>query len=411
MLLDTPSDAREKFVVELVQALKRAGGYPPGTPMQTDITSRVMQTLRSAVKGGNEIRLEASENGVLINEVLHSFEAQGVAALAGHMINRLATAVVLPKQVPVDDLWRFLVIFGGSPERLRAAGGALTSLADAGVFTIRVEEEPVTIELRIPTDLLPDQPSAEIDILTSSSSWNELPPEVEAFGVGDEMMTREISNVDPAETVPHPQPPPEEDLIEEITPWEAVSNEIERAEMGENTLQAVQGGDTQKSDLGDNSPTSTPPTLLERITRRVIRSRRPDGPDEAAVALLEAWRHIFKFETNTGELPARPIAATLQRLDPLVRYMILARLARSSEGRAISGLMPDGPIAEAVAFAVTSLQEEDDRIKSLLRTVRPRGAILIKLLNQISNMLEERDQDTEAWERIRQGLADESAQP
>lgn len=400
MLLDTPTDARVKLVVELIQALKRAGGYRPGTPMQTEITGQVMQVLRSAARGASsdEVVVQVHEMGVHLNDHLLSFEEPGVAAMTGHMLNRHTTSVTIPKEVPVDDLWRFLVIFGGPADEIAAAGGAINALADAGVFTIQLEEEEVSVELLLPRTDVPgdDATSSATDLRKQTGSWEPI-PEVEAFGSGDESMTREIP-MEMREDVAPREP-------EEITPWQAVSDEIDEADMGENTRQAMRGGDTARSDL---SNTDAPPTTLDLITRQIIRSRRPDGPDEAAVELLKAWRKIFKFESEDGQLPARPIAITLQRVDPLVRFQILARLANTAEGRAISGLIPDGPLVDALVEAVLALPEITKLAVGMLRTVRPRGAILYKLLNQVGNSLEEKDNaKVEAWEEIRTELAND----
>ena len=175
--------------------------------------------------------------------------------------------------------------------------------------------------------------------------------------------------------------------------------------MGDNTRAATAGGDTARSGLTD--PAGPPPTALERITRQIIRHRRPSGPDEAAVELLKAWRRIFKFETDTGVLPARPIAAILHRIDPLVRFMVLARLVGTEEGRGASILIPDASISEAIVQGLLSIDRSEESAARILQMSRPRGASLARLIGRVGEELEAQDASrVPLWEKVRAQISD-----
>lgn len=405
MLPDLPErvdDPRIAFVTELVRGLKAASEYPPGSPLEPEVTSKVVGALRIATANCEEVHLEISTNGVLYNGELLPFEADGVAALTGHFLNRQTKSIRIPRKTPVDDAWRFLVILGCAPDDLIRAGGPVTALADAGIFMITVEEDmPSWRPINTGPEGGDDDPSFK-RFNTDGHTVDDIRPseKTQEWNPDDTSHDNPTVELDP-EQVPWVQGTGSvmknlnDDESAELSPWDRVSQEIIEDDAGENTRAAAEGGDTHKTGMKEKKQLS----MLDQITRMAIRTARPQGPDQAAVALLRAWRRIFKHE-NEGLLPSRPVAGTLQRIDPLIRYAILARLTGTAEGRSISALLPDGVIAGTIRDAMGQFDDFESSVGLVVTNARPGGALLVALLNGISDLMKAsgRDQD---WEPIR----------
>lgn len=337
--------AQTAFILELGLSLRLAGTHPPGSPPVSEITRDLFALLRAmAAEGLEALHLEFQDDGLRAGGRLLPFEYAGVAQLWEHFRTRGVSSLQIPARLPVDELWQFLLVMGGSREQLDAFGGARRGLAAAGCANIQVHE--ATAEPAQPTKTT--NPWADIaDFGEASRTWNL---EVDVDGAVEQVPIHPAGRAEPTEPAPPvapvsarpfapPRPPPEPASPAEADNPFAASAAEERDD-------DLLSGDTVKSTLDGEDETWT---VLDRVTREVVRATRPDGAQAAARALLEAWRRVSTAQLKEGASLDPRVLEVIPRLDPALRAAVIFDLANSGAAqRQLCAGIPADLLCEAI---------------------------------------------------------------
>jgi hypothetical protein len=149
--------------------------------------------------------------------------------------------------------------------------------------------------------------------------------------------------------------------------------------------------------------------LYKRLTRDIIRAFRPDGPDPAARALLLTWRRIGVVQQgrNDATLSVSHVAALLHRLEPLVRFAVLAQLAYTQEGRLVSDQISDAELVESVASALLWDYPDVRRaVLGVLRTARPDAPAISPVVSGVDRRLQQTGRAPREWAVVKGDLAE-----
>lgn len=160
--------------------------------------------------------------------------------------------------------------------------------------------------------------------------------------------------------------------------------------------------------LNDSSPAVDPPETADafvKITREIVQSFQLDGPDAVAMGLLMVWRQIATTHGVDG-LPVQSVLKILPRLDPIVGFMVLARLAGTADGRAIAQSIPDNALATCIGAAVVArVPGVENSGVAVLATARAKAQDRLALAQLVHDRMTSAGRDNdEAWVTIRSRL-------
>lgn len=303
------------FLLELALALRLAGTYAPGTSPSTEVIGDLRNILEAMARSGDtHLDIVVDATGITVNDSGFPFYQGGVSGLWEHLHERRVGRVTMPVRISADELWKFLVIVGGSTERVSASPAQ--ALSAAGCKEIAVQNasaEPADDDAN---------PWADVDNFGDPSKTWKLED------LSDDHDLTEVETLDEEPSAPGGP----------ATPWESSAQEVADDD-------PLYSGDTVQASF-----TPEKLTVVDRITREVVRQHRPEGADAAAGAILEAWKRLIPFQSPDADAPILNEAANaITRLDPALRTAVVFALANGTQAqRQICQKLGPQYIAEAL---------------------------------------------------------------